>query len=31
MNEKKIFYETNFGKILLGDSYKELKSGSFET
>lgn len=30
MNEQKIFYETDFGKLLLGDSYKELKNGSFD-
>lgn len=29
MEGKKIFYETDLGKLLLGDSYKELKNGSF--
>lgn len=30
MEEKKIYYETNFGKLLLGDSYEELISGSLD-
>lgn len=30
MIKEKIFYETNFGKLLIGDSYKELKNGSLD-
>lgn len=30
MTENKIYYETKFGKLLIGDSYKELKNGSLD-
>jgi hypothetical protein len=30
MLKEKILYETNLGKLLIGDSYKELKNGSFD-
>lgn len=30
MGKKKIYYETLYGKLFIGDSYKELKSGSFD-
>ena len=30
MKENKIFYETDLGKLLLTDSYKELKNGSLK-